>query len=151
MRVHSRHPWDLTPEQAIALQRRLAEEVILEQRSPGDPRAVARIGLSPPDKVTGLVRGAVVVFSLPDLEVVDVATAEDKPTFPYVPGLLSFRESPALVMALERLTITPDLLLMNGKGPRIPGASASRVTWDFSQRFQQSAARSRAWSASMTR
>ena len=116
MHIHSRHPWNLAPKQAITLQRDLAKEVLLESTLTSSLRTVAGVDLSPPDKTTGLVRGAVVVLSYPEFEVLEVATAEDRPLFPYVPGLLSFRESPVLVQALERLNTTPDLLLVDGQG-----------------------------------
>lgn len=71
--------------------------------------------ISPPD-AEGLIRAAVVVMSLPGLTVVEVKSAQGKPGFPYVPGLLSFRETPLVLEALERLTITPDFLLADGQG-----------------------------------
>ena len=55
-----------------------------------------------------VVQGAVVVLSYPDLEIADVAIAEETPAFPYVPGLLSFRETPVLLEVLQSLTIMPE-------------------------------------------
>jgi deoxyribonuclease V len=60
--------------------------------------------------------GAVVNLTFPDLEVVETAFAEVKTRFPYIPGLLAFREGPALVRAFRRLHILPDMILVNGHG-----------------------------------
>ena len=78
-------------------------------------RHIAGLDVSPPD-ANGIVTGAVVVLSYPDLEIAEVAVAEQTPTFPYVPGLLSFRETPVLLEALGSLTINPDLLILDGQG-----------------------------------
>ncbi len=71
--------------------------------------------ISPPDG-QGVVRAAAVVMSLPELKVVEVKSAHGKLGFPYVPGLLSFREAPLVLAALERLSITPDFLMADGQG-----------------------------------
>jgi deoxyribonuclease V len=72
------------------------------------------------DRRRGLTRAAVVVLSLPALETVDEAVAEIPTRFPYVPGLLSFREIPALLAAFEILATTPDAVLCDGQGRAHP-------------------------------
>lgn len=108
-----RHRWDLTPEEAIALQQELRQRV---QTTNGfDPdaiRTVAGIDVS----LKGEGQAAIVVLSYPDLEPLDQATATVKLTFPYVPGLLSFRESPLVLAAWEKLQKKPDLLMVDGQG-----------------------------------
>ena len=107
------HPWDVSVEEAIAIQRRLAP---IAHAAPSialrDVRLVAGVDVSYADRA----RGAVVVFRYPEMEVVEQATATCESTFPYVPGLLSFREVPVALAALAKLRVTPDLLMCDGQG-----------------------------------
>ncbi len=106
------HPWDLAPAEAIQLQTQLAAQV--QRDVPlSAPSTIAGIDASYND---GLARAAVVVLSFPDLAVVEYTLAERPVSYPYVPGLLSFREAPAVLDAFERLTVTPDLLVFDGQG-----------------------------------
>ena len=110
------HPWDLSPSDAMGLQRELASQVVrsgvLEER---DVRLVAGgdVAFDRPNR-----RGvaSVIVLAYPSLEVVERVTREAAVTFPYVPGLLSFRETPVLLPAFERLEHRPDLLMVDGHG-----------------------------------
>ena len=121
MRVRKLHAWDISPTEAVALQRELAGRLSLESSLPESAvQTVAGVDLSPPDAETGYVRGAVVMVAWPSLEVVEVSTAEGVAGFPYVPGLLSFREAPILLEALSRLRVTPDLILVDGQGTAHP-------------------------------
>ncbi len=123
MRLQELHPWDVTPTEAIALQKELAPRVV----SAGDPldvRLVAGVDVAFPGSRRGwqggLARAAVVVMSYPELAVVEQHVAEIPVVFPYVPGLLSFREIPALAAVLERLSAAPDLLVVDGQGVAHP-------------------------------
>ncbi len=117
MRFRIPHRWDLTPKEAARLQQELRSRVIAEDRL-GDVRLVAGLDAGFDDKNTA--RAAVVVLSFPELELVEQAIARVPVTFPYVPGLLSFRELPALITALEKLKNIPDLLLDDGQGVAHP-------------------------------
>jgi deoxyribonuclease V len=108
------HSWNLSPSEAIALQRQLATQVITEDRL-GKVQAVAGIdvGFEDQGKIT---RAAVVVLRLDDLSLIEQVIARQPTCLPYIPGLLSFRECPAILAALEKLTVLPDLLLCDGQG-----------------------------------
>jgi deoxyribonuclease V len=114
MKLRDLHPWDVSPKEAIAIQQRLAAEVEREGE-PNDVRRIAGVDISV-DRARGVGTGAVVVLSYPGLEVAEVAVEEAPLTFPYVPGLLSFREAPVLRAAFERLSGAIDLLLVDGQG-----------------------------------
>jgi deoxyribonuclease V len=114
LRPVRRHRWNLTPREAIALQRRLRSGLIL-RGGPRAPRLVAGADVAYA-KERGRCYAAVVVLSLPELCVVEEVSAERAVTFPYVPGLLSFREGPAVMAALARLRCRPDLIMFDAQG-----------------------------------
>jgi deoxyribonuclease V len=117
--------WDVTPAQARAEQEALAGRVALRPLGV-PPRLVAGADTSY-DRGSNRVAGAVVVWDTQEMAVVETATAIVDTPFPYVPGLLTFREAPALMPAFARLVRTPDLLVFNGHGiahPRRMGLAA---------------------------
>lgn len=108
------HSWSLSPKQAVALQTRLASQVS-RQAAATSYRLIA--GLDAAFSVDGrYCLAAVVLWDLRDREMVEQHTATRRLTFPYVPGLLSFRETPALLMALRKLKRSPDVLICDGQG-----------------------------------
>lgn len=109
-----REPWPTDAAEAIALQKVLAGRVITDDRL-GVVRYVAGLDVGPVAGDTE-VRAAVAVLRFPDLRMADQAVARRPAVFPYIPGLLSFREVPALLDALDRLGQKPDLLLCDGQG-----------------------------------
>jgi deoxyribonuclease V len=109
-----RHTWNLTPRAAVALQNRLRSKVVRLGR-PRQVRTVAGTDVGFERNGT-IARAAVAVLSFPQLELVDFAVAQHPVRFPYVPGLLSFRELPALLAAFDRLRVKPDLILCDGQG-----------------------------------
>lgn len=108
------HSWNLSPAEAVALQKRLAGEVIREDRL-GPVRRVAGVDVGY-GKRGGAAHAAVVVLDLRDLRMLESVTATRAAMFPYVPGLLSFREAPVAIKALGKLRVRPDLLLCDGQG-----------------------------------
>ena len=115
MRPRRLHDWDLSTAEARAVQSRLASWVEPRNGLAGRPRLVAGLDISGAFG-DGEALAAVVVLRYPGLEIVEIQTARARPPFPYVPGLLSFREIPVLFAALERLTVEPDLLVVDGHG-----------------------------------
>jgi deoxyribonuclease V len=114
MNVKLQHPWDLTPAEAIAVQQQLRERVIREDRLIRPTRiAGVDVGFEDSGRIT---RAAVAVLDFPSLEPLEQAVALQPTRFPYVPGLLSFREVPAILQALGQLKRPPDLLLCDGQG-----------------------------------
>ncbi len=108
------HRWDLTPAEAIALQNRLRARVVLEDRLGRVERVAGTdVGFEHGGRVT---RAAVAVLAFPGLDLIDSALVRMPTRFPYVPGLLSFRETPAVLAALGQLERAPDLILCDGQG-----------------------------------
>ncbi len=111
-----RHRWDVAPDEAIAIQQRLRAEIPLAE--PDEPLTLDQIhtiaGIDVSYRAIG--RAAIAVFSFPDLALVEEVVATREVTFPYVPGLLSFREGPVVLAAFERLHTQPDLLMFDGQG-----------------------------------
>lgn len=123
MRVRNLHPWDLTPREAAELQTTLAPRIITEGEPP-DIRLISASDVAfvdrPYRRRPMLARAAVALLSYPGLDPIEHHVIECPTEFPYVPGLLSFREIPALSQAFELLQYTPDLLLVDGQGRAHP-------------------------------
>ncbi len=116
MQLRELHPWNLSPEEAIRLQERLAQQV-REEPLRHKVRLIAGLDVGVRDS---RARAAAVVVALPELRAVEQHAAESTVTFPYIPGLLSFREVPALAPVLAALTTVPDVLLVDGQGRAHP-------------------------------
>jgi deoxyribonuclease V len=114
MPVQHVHPWKVTTAEARAIQLRLAG-LVSSNNEVSRPKLVAGVDISAP-RFQGRVRGTVVVLSYPELEVAEIGAVEQTVDFPYVPGLLSFRESPVILAAYEKLRSKPDLVLVDGQG-----------------------------------
>jgi deoxyribonuclease V len=100
--------------QAQDLQRQLAGQV-LKQGEVTNPQFIAGADIST-ERGQEMATAAVVVLNYPELKLVETKIIEYRLGFPYIPGLLSFRESPLILTACEQLTITPDLILVDGQG-----------------------------------
>jgi deoxyribonuclease V len=122
MKPKNRPQWNLTPRRAAQLQERLRQRAVLEDQF-GPVRTVAGADLAF-DPETGIAFAGVIVYRFPQLEEVERCWARRPLRFPYVPGLLSFRESPVLLAAFAKLRSEPDVLLIDGHGrahPRLFG------------------------------
>ena len=117
--IQSLHPWDVDPRTAASIQRDLAARVVVRDEVAPEPRFVAGVDLSPPD-ADGEATAAAVMLELPALNIVEVRLHRDRPAFPYVPGLLSFREAPLVLGALALLSRAPDAILVDGHGMAHP-------------------------------
>lgn len=114
MPIQPLHSWQVTAQEAMAIQESLRQKVIREDRfGPVHTVAGVDVGFEAGGAIT---RAAVVVLSLPQLQPVETAVARRRTTFPYIPGLLSFREAPAVLDALDRLSALPDILVCDGQG-----------------------------------
>lgn len=108
------HPWQLAPAEAVVLQNALRQRVERVDRLSAI-RHVAGVDVGF-EEVGRVTRAAVAVLAFPSLELVETAVARCPTKFPYVPGLLAFRELPAVLAALARLNTAPDLILCDGQG-----------------------------------
>lgn len=131
----SLHAWNLAPREAIALQVQLAKRLELTDRI--DPvRHIAGVDIGFEDQ-GATTRAAVVVLrwdpsAAPDLAVVEEVVHREPTRMPYIPGLLSFREIPAALGAFEKLSVTPELVMVDGQGiahPRRLGVAAHLGLW----------------------
>lgn len=125
------HRWELTPKAAIALQKVLAKRVRLDNRLPRKIRYVAGVDVSY-QRGSCDFYAAVVVLQMPGLTVVEKVSASGTVTFPYIPGLLSFRELPVVLQAFKKLVTTPDVVLVDGQGiahPRHLGLASHLGLW----------------------
>jgi len=114
MKVERLHSWQVSVAQALDIQRRLASQVS-RNGEVATPHFIAGVDISA-QKAQGMATGAVVVLNYPELRLVETKVVQAKLDFPYIPGLLSFRESPLTLAACERLSVTPDLILVDGQG-----------------------------------
>lgn len=130
MHIQHRHAWNISPAEAIALQRELTKEIISTQPIDLDNvKLVAGVDVSVKNEVS---QAAVVVVSLPDFQPVETVLAHRPTPFPYIPGLLSFREGPVLEEAFENLQNVPDVFIFDGMGiahPRRIGIASHMGLW----------------------
>src|SRR3712207_5578124 len=118
MRVRELHRWDVSPAEARAIQEDLAGQLVLEDAvASEDVRVVAGVDNTYVKQADATIAHAVVVvLSFPELAVVETRFAARRVDFPYVPGLLSFREAPAVLAAFAQVATEPDLILFDGQG-----------------------------------
>jgi len=114
VKIQHLHPWDLSPTEAVRLQRQL--QLLIETEDRFDKvKLVAGVdvGFEDSGKIT---KAAMATLEFPSLIQVEQAIFRAPTSFPYIPGLLSFREIPAVLGAMEKLDRLPDLILCDGQG-----------------------------------
>ncbi|MEN6384366.1 MAG: deoxyribonuclease V [Phycisphaerales bacterium] len=114
MKIKNLHNWEITPKEAIALQKKMAGSVIY---SKFDKKINTVAGLDcsfSKDKKN--IIACIIVLSAENFEIIEASYCVQKVSFPYIPGLLSFREAPACLAAAEKLKITPDCVIVDGQG-----------------------------------
>jgi deoxyribonuclease V len=114
MSPRSLHRWDVTPGEAIELQQQLRALVRIEPLA-REVRTIGGADISF-NKFSEVVYAGIVVLSLSDLRLIESTGVRSTARFPYVPGLLSFRETPSVLEAWDRLRIKPDVLVLDGQG-----------------------------------
>ncbi len=114
MSIHPRisHAWDVEPSRAVEIQEELRSHVVVEPLE-GQPEIIGGVDVS---VKAGRARAAVVLLTWPELEPCEAVTAEQATPFPYVPGLLAFREGPVVLEALDKLSEAPDVLVFDAHG-----------------------------------
>ena len=112
MKYRALHSWDVTPEEARQFQNELRPQVVQTDRF-GRINTVAGVDIG---LKKDIALASVVVLSFPELQVVDSVVTESLVRFPYIPGLLSFREIPPLLTAFAELQTEPDLVIVDGQG-----------------------------------
>lgn len=130
MQIHRLHAWDVTPTEAVQLQRDMAGRV--EARTPLPKwNLVASADISY-NRFDPIFYATAIIYDASSGEIIEAADAVRRGTFPYVPGLLSFREAPALLDAFARLRTVPDVVLIDGHGmahPRRIGIATHLGLW----------------------
>ena len=119
MQVHHFHSWGVTPKEAVQIQQQLRAKVIPHGKL-GTHNLIAGADVAFVEE-TAIV--CVVVLSFPKLEIVETVVHKEKVSFPYIPGLLSFRETPSLAQAFCKLQYEPDLIFIDGQGLAHPRAA----------------------------
>lgn len=130
MEITHRHDWNLSPADAIALQRTLVSEVVYDR--PLDLAAITRVGGVDVSVKNNVSQAAVVILSYPELVVIETVRWQMPTPFPYIPGLLTFREGPVLEEAFKKLQNVPDVFIFDGMGrahPRRIGIATHIGLW----------------------
>ncbi|MBD3426767.1 MAG: endonuclease V [Candidatus Omnitrophica bacterium] len=124
MRYTDLHKWDVSPKEAVLIQKKIRDRILLKPLEMDKIHLIAGVDVSVKE---GFSKAAIVVLSYPGLEKLEQVTRKRKTSFPYVPGLLTFREGPVILECLETLSVEPDLFIFDGQGlahPRRTGLAS---------------------------
>ena len=125
MNIPLLHPWKVSPAEAIQIQEKLRKKLRFQApRTRLKTVAAGDVAYARGDDMT---YAAFLLFTYPDLTLLESASAKGHASFPYIPGLLTFREAPVLLKAYSRLKARPDLIMIDGQGiahPRFMGIAA---------------------------
>ena len=108
------HPWAVSIQDAFQIQKELTRKLLFEDDT-DDPALIAGVDVAF-SRARDLLYAAIVVLDAETMQPVEVASAAQQPVFPYVPGLLTFREGPVVLQAYEKLKLDPDLVMFDGQG-----------------------------------
>ena len=114
MMVAEIHPWAVSVQDAFQIQKELTRKLLFEDDT-DDPALIAGVDVAF-SRARDLLYAAIVVLDAETMQPVEVASAAQQPVFPYVPGLLTFREGPVVLQAYEKLKLEPDLVMFDGQG-----------------------------------
>jgi deoxyribonuclease V len=130
MDIVNRHSWRVTTAHAMSIQKELAAEVSRIGKIT-NPRLIAGVDISV-NRWNKTGTAAVVTLNYPGLKLAEMQVVTDPIEFPYIPGLLSFREAPLILAAFKKITVVPDLVLVDGQGiahPRRMGLASHLGVW----------------------
>jgi len=114
MKYENLHSWDIDYHEAISLQQEFRDRIVIKPFE-GEIRLIAGADVSY-SKGSDLFFSSVVVLEMTSMDILESATAQGKVKFPYIPGLLSFREAPILIKAFEKIKNIPDVIIFDGQG-----------------------------------
>lgn len=112
MKFKHLHPWNLSPKQAVKIQNQLKRKIKLTKFL-AKPKLIAGVDVA---FKRGRALGVVVVMSLPEFKIIEYVQKKAKTSYPYIPGLLTFREGPVLEKCFKSLKNEPDLIIFDGQG-----------------------------------
>ncbi|MEN6321623.1 MAG: deoxyribonuclease V [Syntrophaceae bacterium] len=116
MKIHYYHSWDVRYKEAVTIQQNLKSQLILHDRDlPKEIHTIAGTDISY-SRYSDLFFAAVVLLEYPTMKLIEETSFRERVSFPYIPGLLSFREGPAVLKAFESLQNVPDVVIFDGQG-----------------------------------
>ncbi len=116
MRYLKLHPWNVSYKEAVEIQKRLKKQITLKGSFKNlNGKLIAGADVSYDKEIDRFYAG-VVVFELQTMQKIEEVTASGKVSFPYIPGLLSFREAPILLRAFSKVKKTPDIIMLDAQG-----------------------------------